>query len=821
MTAEAETTLRGRSFRGAELSEIAFPLGGIGTGTISLGGRGELRDWEIFNRPARVAAAIHVFSRCGPTRGGQPIARVLEPNSCRLHRRRSRDQLAGRRTCHAWRRHLHGTYPFAASTSTTDGLPVRSSSRRTTRSCRSTTASLGLAGRDLRVASAQPGSRAAGCLACLSQLNTVGYAASGYCAAGCRNPASAGNDDGGPTSAQRGRARTPHEPTRLPPRPSARGLGSPWRRRSGATVTFSEHWERSGWFDDLQNFWDDFRDDGRAAPPHLPRRRRRSSRRRDRRSARSVSRRVAHRAGVELPSFLRLALPEPGQLLGSTRDAPGDESVVGKRMENWYATQWPDAWRRPAKPAQRLQPQRHVTRLFRDAMLDSTLPVEVIDAVSSQMSIIRTTTCLRTADGRFHAFEGCNDNAGCCPMNCTHVWNYEQALALPVPGAGADDAADRLRRQHAPGRRAWRSARCCRCHRTRSGACTPAADGQMGSVLKLYREWQISGDEAFLRQLWPARQARSIRLGAAGTADRDGVMEGEQHNTYDIEFYGPNTMCGTLYLGALRAGEADGASPRRAPDADEYRRSSQSRRGERYRPRAVERRVLRAAGAHARAPGGPEGQVPAAPSARASARARQSRVTSTGRAASPTSCSASGSRTSSASATLLPRGARARGRPGDPPPQLPPLGREPRELPAHLRAQRRAALLLCTWPQGRPAALPVPVRRRGLDRHRVRRRRALIYEAEVEDGLEIVRGVPLAARRRASATRGMSSSAATTTRGRSPPGRAAGLAGISTAPRKPGCASRRSFRATTSARCLRPVQPGGGWRLPTHPPRSR
>ena len=29
----------------------AFPLGGIGTGNISLGARGELRDWEIFNRP--------------------------------------------------------------------------------------------------------------------------------------------------------------------------------------------------------------------------------------------------------------------------------------------------------------------------------------------------------------------------------------------------------------------------------------------------------------------------------------------------------------------------------------------------------------------------------------------------------------------------------------------------------------------------------------------------------------------------------------------------------------------------------------------------
>ncbi len=42
-----------RLFTGRQLDMIAFPLGGIGAGSISLGGRGELRDWEIFNRPAR------------------------------------------------------------------------------------------------------------------------------------------------------------------------------------------------------------------------------------------------------------------------------------------------------------------------------------------------------------------------------------------------------------------------------------------------------------------------------------------------------------------------------------------------------------------------------------------------------------------------------------------------------------------------------------------------------------------------------------------------------------------------------------------------
>jgi len=41
------------SYKGRFLDEIAFPLGGIGTGSVSLGGWGQLRDWEIMNRPAK------------------------------------------------------------------------------------------------------------------------------------------------------------------------------------------------------------------------------------------------------------------------------------------------------------------------------------------------------------------------------------------------------------------------------------------------------------------------------------------------------------------------------------------------------------------------------------------------------------------------------------------------------------------------------------------------------------------------------------------------------------------------------------------------
>src|SRR5438128_8596556 len=68
-----------RAYTGDALREVAFPLGGIGTGTVSLGGRGELRDWEIFNRPAKGRNLPCTFFAlwCRPE-GSQPIARILE-----------------------------------------------------------------------------------------------------------------------------------------------------------------------------------------------------------------------------------------------------------------------------------------------------------------------------------------------------------------------------------------------------------------------------------------------------------------------------------------------------------------------------------------------------------------------------------------------------------------------------------------------------------------------------------------------------------------------------------------------------------------------
>ena len=41
-----------KTYKGDYINKVAMPLGGIGTGTVSIGGRGDLRDWEIVNQGA-------------------------------------------------------------------------------------------------------------------------------------------------------------------------------------------------------------------------------------------------------------------------------------------------------------------------------------------------------------------------------------------------------------------------------------------------------------------------------------------------------------------------------------------------------------------------------------------------------------------------------------------------------------------------------------------------------------------------------------------------------------------------------------------------
>lgn len=56
-----------------------------------------------------------------------------------------------------------------------------------------------------------------------------------------------------------------------------------------------------------------------------------------------------------------------------------------------------------------------------------------MDAVSANLSILKSPTVLRQTDGRLWAWEGCCDTVGSCHGSCTHVWNYAQAIPHLFP----------------------------------------------------------------------------------------------------------------------------------------------------------------------------------------------------------------------------------------------------------------------------------------------------------------------------------------------------------------------------------------------------
>lgn len=207
------------------------------------------------------------------------------------------------------------------------------------------------------------------------------------------------------------------------------------------------------------------------------------------------------------------------------------------------------------------------TRLYRDRFFDSTLPWELLESVAGPVSTIRTPTCLWSADGRFHGFEGCHGAStshgaleGCCPMDCTHVWNYEMALAKLFPDLEQGMRRTDLIDQISP----WGSIP----HRTLlplylprlwddfiGGPRNPAMDGEFGTVLKAYREVRHGADRAWFDEMWPSLKRLMDHALHDYDSEGDGVIRGEQPNTYDISIYGPNTFIGTLYLAALRASE--------------------------------------------------------------------------------------------------------------------------------------------------------------------------------------------------------------------------------------------------------------------------
>ncbi len=237
------------------------------------------------------------------------------------------------------------------------------------------------------------------------------------------------------------------------------------------------------------------------------------------------------------------------------RDPAGITEPSGN-FRPWYAGRFSDInsvsfyWR------DHYDELRQKSRQFSQCFYDSSLAPEVIEAVAANLTILKSPTVLRQTDGKLWSWEGCGDNSGCCHGSCTHVWNYAQAIPHLFPslertlretefGPSQNDAGHQQFRSSLPIRPVEHDFHA-------------AADGQLGGIMKVYREWRVSGDTDWLRKLWPKVKQSLDYCIQTWDPGHKGWVEEPHHNTYDIEFWGPEGMCTSFYLGALRAAQIMG-----------------------------------------------------------------------------------------------------------------------------------------------------------------------------------------------------------------------------------------------------------------------
>ncbi len=237
--------------------------------------------------------------------------------------------------------------------------------------------------------------------------------------------------------------------------------------------------------------------------------------------------------------------------LGWWQGKPDADPIV----RNHYALCFADALEVARSVIPRLNELHQRTLAFVQSILGrKELPDSFKESALNCLAVLKSPTVFRSEDGTFAGFEGCNATTGCCHGSCTHVWNYEQATLNLFPDLHrsmleshltyglTEEGAQRFRLDLPPTDPTWSLS---------------AVDGQMGLVVRVYQQYLRDGDEQWLRARYPKvkRMLEFAWCAGAWDADQDGIMEGIQHNTYDVEFVGPNPLCQSWYMAGLCAGE--------------------------------------------------------------------------------------------------------------------------------------------------------------------------------------------------------------------------------------------------------------------------
>ncbi|GIZ09698.1 GH116 family glycosyl-hydrolase [Flavobacterium sp. UMI-01] len=533
-----------KSYDQDHIQKIKMPVGGIGTGTVSLTGRGSLEDWEIMNRPAK--GFNPTLENWGPVKQKGPFFAIFVEDDKGIKQTRllegPPDEAYYEGSWGATSNH-HGlarfsnasfkaAYPFGQVFLSDKSLPVEvvvgaynplipgnidDSSipmvilNYTVKNTSKKEISISLAG---------------------TIQNFIGFD-------GKRGEAKKNINTYREASGVKGLHYTTNG---VDPESEQWGTMSFVSLNEGQT-SYRTDWQKktSRWDKKRLDFWDDFSADGVLEP--------RVNEKSDAPMG-SLAVKTTLKAGEEKTFRFLISWHFPNR---QTWDKPGFQKMFKATVGNYYTMKYTDSWEVITKTLPRLEELETKTKTFVNALVTSDIPFEIKESALFNLAHLRTQLAFRIKSGQLFGWEGLFDDFGSCFGSCTHVWNYEQTTAFLFGdlaktmreveyGYATDDTGLMSFRVYLPLTEAqtWGKA---------------AADGQMGSIMKFYRDWQLSGDDAFLKKHWP-KVKKSLEfcwIPGGWDADKNGVMEGSQHNTMDVEYFGPNPQMGFWYLGALKA----------------------------------------------------------------------------------------------------------------------------------------------------------------------------------------------------------------------------------------------------------------------------
>lgn len=524
------------------LLNIALPLGGIGTGTVSLGGRGELRDWEIMNKPAIGYSTVTkgnnapFFSIWVEPEGGKSVTRALigpvHPTEYIHYEGRPANQHGFPRFANA---SFDAAYPAGMVRLSDDSMPVSVRIIGFNPLIPGDAEASGLPVAVLTYEVTNTTQQPMSVAVCGTLRNFVGQDGSKWRKdwKGDIIPLGAKNNQNIFRQTDYLSGIYLYSDSIPPLDPAYGSIALSTEESSGVSYRRSSepnHWERA-----TLDFWDDFSADGELTD----------------------KRQLNDNNPMASLAIKKVIPPNSVRLFRFflTWNFPNRYGWSNEPVGNYYSTHYRDAWDAAQKIVPGIPLLEAGTKQFLAAFLSSGYPEEVKEAALFNLSTLRSQTVFRIKSGHMMGWEGVMDEFGSCQGSCTHVWNYEVATpflfgdlartmrdvefnyALDTTGLMSFRAALPLSKAAS-----WKVA---------------AADGQMGCILKMYREWQLSGDNQFLQSYWPkVKKALAFAWIKGGwDSDQDGVMEGCQHNTMDVEYYGPNPQMEFWYLGALRAAE--------------------------------------------------------------------------------------------------------------------------------------------------------------------------------------------------------------------------------------------------------------------------